>query len=57
MTGLAHAHAVAGNNFDATPHVQLSQKSDTFTSADVYKYLRSITVELVGAAQQPLVPA
>ena len=51
---IACVHACAGNDFDAAPHVQLSQMSDKFTSADVYQYRRSITVELVGAPQHPL---
>ena len=38
-----------GNMFDMTPYVQLSDASDNFTAADIYRYRRSIRITTTGA--------
>ena len=38
----------AGNAFDASPYVSISQETDAFTSSDVYTYRRSMTVSVDG---------
>lgn len=42
----------AGNDFDAAPYVSISQDTDSFTSADVYTYRRSMTVSVDGVPHE-----
>ena len=44
-----------GNMFDMTPYVQLSDTSDNFTTDDIYRYRRSISITTTGALPRPLV--